>query len=199
MRKILLFTFLILSLCLNLKADGEMILDSSNALQNIIQNKRIPKALVDRSIAMIVLPDVRQGGLVLGGLVGDGIMVQKAQSGWTKPVYASIRGGSVGLQIGYQKSDMVFFILSSKVLEDMLSQKLTLGIDATATAWNYGENYVNMTDFKFTSDIYVFAENKGFFAGLSLGGGVMSVDKNQVSSTSYAQERWQGVLDMLNK
>ncbi len=197
MKKFLVLTFLVFGLTLNLKADGESLLDSSNALQNIMQNKHIPRALVDKAVAIIVLPDVHQGGFLLSGLVGDGIVVQKAQYGWTNPAYASIRGGSLGLQIGYQKSDMVFFVLSPKVLEDMLNHKITLGVDAIATAWNYGENYVNMTDFKFTSDIYVFASNKGFFAGVSLGGGVVSVDKVEVTSTPYAKERWQGVLEKL--
>ncbi len=197
MRSFLYSSFLCLLLSLSLHADGEKILDSSNALQKTIQNKQIPKVLVDKSIAIIVFPDVHQGGLLLGGLLGDGIVVKKEGNSWSKPFHASISGGSLGLQIGYQKSDMVFFILSPKVLKDMLNKKITLGIDAVATAWTYSGNYVNMTDFKFTSDIYVFASNKGFFAGVSLSGGVISIDKSDVSSTQYAQRRWQGVLDKL--
>ncbi len=197
MKKILYICFAFLIFCLDLYADGEKILDSSNALQKTIQNKQIPKALVDKSVAIMVFPDVHQGGLLLGGLLGDGLVVARDADGWSEPFEASISGGSLGLQIGYQKSDMVFFILSPKVLNDMLNKKITLGADAIATAWNYSGNYVNMTDFKFTSDIYVFASNKGFFAGVSLSGGVVSINKQTLSSTEYAKQRWQGVLDRL--
>lgn len=197
MRKILLFSMLIWFFSVNANADGERLLDSSNALQNIIQSKNIPKALVDKSVAMIVFPDVHQAGFLLGGLMGDGIVVQKSEFGWNKPLHASIRGGSLGLQLGYQKSDMVLFVLNSKVISDMMSKKITLGADATITAWNYGENYTDLTDFKFTSDIYVFASNKGFFAGVSFSGGVIEIVPKAVSSTTYALQRWQGVLDKL--
>lgn len=182
----------------NIYADGEKIIDSANALQTILQTKKIPPLLVQKSNAIVVFPDVHQAGLFIGGLAGKGIMVKKDEFGWSAPLSVDIKGGSLGLQIGYQNSDLVFFVLNPEVTNDMLKQKVTLGVDASITAWDLGGNYVDMTDFKFTSDIYVFASNKGLFAGISFGGAVISLDENQATSTTYALKRWQSVLDRLN-
>lgn len=183
----------------NVYADGEKIIDSANALQIIVQNKKIPKQLVENANAIVVFPDVHQAGLFIGGLAGDGIIVKRDKLGWTDPLLVDIKGGSLGLQIGYQNSDLVFFILNPTVTNDILSQKVTLGVDASITAWDFSENYVDMTDIKFTSDIYVFASNKGLFAGISFGGAVISTNKNQATSTTYALQRWRGVLEKLQK
>lgn len=197
--KKLLFILIFIIFNVNIYADGEKMLDSSNALQTIIQSKNIPKALVDKTVAIAVFPDVSQAGFIVGGIMGSGIMVKKDGSSWSAPLHVKIAGGSLGVQIGYQKSDMVFFILSADVVNSIFTNKTTIGVDATATFWDKGGTYVDMTDFKFTSDIYVFASNKGLFAGVSLGGTVLSKDDEDISSTEYATQRWQGVLDMLSK
>lgn len=182
----------------NVYADGEKIIDSANALQKIMKSKKIPKILIQSSSAVVVFPDIHQAGLFIGGLAGEGIMVKRNEFGWSVPLSVDIKGGSLGLQIGYQSSDLVFFILNPTVVNDILDKKITLGVDASITAWDLGGTYVDMTDFKFTSDIYVFASNKGLFAGISFGGAVISINEDQVTSTTYALQRWQGVLEKLD-
>ncbi len=180
-------------------ADGEKILDSANALQNLIQNKQVSPQLANQTVAIAVFSNVHQAGFFLGGLVGEGIIIRRNEFGWSEPLGVKIKGGSLGLQFGYQSSDMVFFVLNSEVANDMYNQKVTLGADASITAWNMGGAYVGATDIKLTSDIYVLTSNKGLFAGVSFGGAVVNIDKSPITSTPYALRRWRGVLDMLNR
>lgn len=183
--------------CISAKADGEDILESANALQNIVQTRKIPKQLIDKTKLIAVFSDVNQVGFLLGGLVGDGLLVQKQENSWSDPLHVNLKGGSLGLQFGYQKSDLVFFVLNQKVADEMTKRKITLGVDASVAFWDFGENYTDMTDISFTSDIYVFASNKGLFAGVSLGGVVFNVSDQTITTTSYARQRLQSVLQML--
>ncbi len=180
-------------------ADGEKILDSANALQSLVQKRQISSQLAQNSVAVAVFSNVHQAGFFLGGLVGNGVIVKRNEFGWSEPIGIEIKGGSLGIQFGYQNSDLIFFILNSKIANDMYNQKITLGVDASITAWNMGGAYVGQTDVKLTSDIYVLASNKGLFAGVSFGGAVLKLDNTPLSSTPYAIERWRGVLNMLER
>lgn len=197
MRKILFFSIFALIFALHVNADSERIIDSANTLQKIIQKKEVPKALINKTSAIVVFPNVHQAGFFLGGMFGDGIVSRKNEFGWSKPSYVNIKGGSLGIQFGYQQSGIVLFVLNPTIANDMMSQKITLDVDASITIWNLGDNYADATDIKFTSDIYVFAVNKGVFAGVSFGGANINVDDKPIIYTDYALQRWQNVLNML--
>lgn len=197
MKKILILCVFTWIFSLHVNADGERIIESANTLQKILQKKSVPKPLLDRTVAIVVFPDAHRAGFFVGGIFGKGILAKRNEFGWSEPTYVNIKGGSLGLQFGYQQSGMAFFVLNPSIANDMVSQKITLGIDASITAWNFGDNYVDMTDFKFTSDIYAFAVNKGIFAGISFGGAGINLDRNSQVNNEYAMQRWQEVLNSL--
>ncbi len=180
-----------------LNADSERLIEASNALAKILHKKNITNALIKRSAAIAVFPRVHQAGFVLGGLGGKGVVVRKNGSSWSNPININIKGGSLGLQVGYQQSAMVFFILNPQIANDITQRKVTLDVDASITIWDFGTDYSDSTDSKFTSDIYVYAKNKGVFAGVSFGGAVINLDKNQIRSSSYAYKRWTDTLGMI--
>lgn len=197
MRKILIFSIFVLFFSVHVNADAERVIDSANTLKKIIQKKEVPKELINRTSAIVVFPNVHQAGFFLGGMFGDGIVSRKNEFGWSEPTYVNIKGGNLGLQFGYQQSAMVLFVLNPTIANDMMSQKITLDLDASITIWNFGDNYADATDIKFTSDIYVFAVNKGIFAGISFGGAGISVDDEPTIYTDYAMQRWQEALSTL--
>src|SRR5579864_486116 len=59
----------------------------------------IPVSLVERAQCIVIVPNLKRVGLVVGGKYGKGIMTCRKGSGWSSPAVMRIEGGSVGLQI----------------------------------------------------------------------------------------------------
>jgi lipid-binding SYLF domain-containing protein len=79
-------------------------------------------------------------------------------------------GGSLGLQIGAEITDVVLLIMTKKGLQGLLSSEFTLGADMSAAAGPTGRRSELQTDLKFTTDIVTYSRTQGLFAGLSLSG-----------------------------
>ncbi len=197
MKKALFALTLAMFFSLALKADAERLIEASNSLKTILSIKNIPRAILQRSAAVAVFPKVHQAGLFLGGMAGQGVVVKRNAYGWSKPININIKGGSLGFQFGYQQGSMVFFVLNPNIAKDMTHRKITLDVDASITAWNFGDNYSDATDFKLTSDIYMFTKNKGAFAGVSFGGAVINVENVQPQNTQYSMDRWKNTLELM--
>lgn len=197
MKKIFSLIMLGMIFALGLSANSERLLNASNSLQDILDLKKVPKNLIRKSAAIVVFPTIHQGGFFVGGMGGKGVVVRRTGFGWSKPLSINIKGGSLGLQFGYQQGSMVFFVLNKKIAKDMMSRKITLDVDASITLWDFGDNYSDSTDFKLTSDIYVFTKNRGVFAGVSFGGAVVNVDNVQLTNTPYALKRWNKTLSSM--
>ena len=196
---VLLGTFVFLN---TLIGSEEKVLEASNSLQLIIRNsgQSIPPMLIKKAQAIAVFPSVTKIGFLFGGLFGEGVMSKRTQDGWSDPINLKIKGGSVGLQFGFESSDIVLFILKPSIVEDMLDTKITLGVDASVSAGPIGGSYEEMTDFKLSQDIYAYANNSGLFVGASLGGTVMSVnDKDTTVPSSYASRTFIETIKRLDK
>lgn len=197
-KSIVFVLFLSFSAGLSLKAESEIVIDSANVVQSIVQSEDriIPKPILEKCVAIAVFPSVKQGGFFVGGLYGEGLFVLKEDEGsWSEPLSITITGGSIGYQFGFQASDMLFFILSSKLAKEMVGNKTTLGVDTSVAAGPFGKNFLGMTDTGFTKDIYIYSNNRGIFAGISLGGAYFEVGNEPiVSQTEYALKRWNEAL-----
>src|SRR6266496_5835953 len=76
-------------------------------IMNIPENA-IPEELMARAHGIAVIPHVVKGAFGLGGQGGKGLMSQRREDGsWSTPAFVEIGGGSFGLQIGVQASDVV--------------------------------------------------------------------------------------------
>ncbi len=71
------------------------------------------KGLADSSAGVLVFPDVTQGGLIIGGEYGQGVMFKQ---GRTEGHY-NIAGGSLGLQIGAQTFSQAYFFTTPEALK----------------------------------------------------------------------------------
>jgi lipid-binding SYLF domain-containing protein len=54
----------------------------------------------------------------------------------------------------------------------------TLGADAAVAAGPVGRRAEASTDWQLKAEIYSYARSRGFFAGISLDGSVLAIDKN---------------------
>jgi lipid-binding SYLF domain-containing protein len=138
---------------------------------NVPDGSGIPREVLGRAHGVAVFPGVVKGALLIGGTSGDGVVtVRRPDGSWSPPAIFRMSGGSLGLQIGAEITDVVILIMTPKGLQGLLSSEFTIGADMSATAGPTGHRSELATDLKFTTDLVTYSRTKGLFAGLSLGG-----------------------------
>ena len=88
----------------------------------------------------------------------------------------SLKGGSVGFQIGGQSSDFVLLVMNDKGIDNLIKSKFTLGADASIAAGPVGRNAEAGTDLRMRAEILSYSRSRGVFAGISLEGASLSQD-----------------------
>ena len=172
MKKILLAIFCVLAL----GANDELVLNASNSFTKTMRkNPDAPvKALLQNAKAVVIFPSITKVGFVLGGMHGKGVMLVGNPYAPSEMMVVDISGGSIGLQLGYENSALVLFILKDSLVADIKDAKITINADASFAFADTGKFYGKVSDFSFTSDIYAYTDNDGFFAGASFGGAVLA-------------------------
>lgn len=138
----------------------------------------IPEWLLEEAHCLAVIPGVVKVGFVFGGRHGRGLVSCRIDSGWSRPSFVSITGGSFGLQIGAQATDFVLVFANRKAAERLTENKFTLGGDASVAAGPVGRTASAGTDVKLQTEIYSYSRSRGLFAGLSLEGSSLATDDN---------------------
>jgi lipid-binding SYLF domain-containing protein len=142
-------------------------------------DRGVPEALLKNCRCIAVIPQVLKGALVYGARFGTGVMSCRNEHGtWSPPSFVRLYGGSWGLQIGGESSDLVLFFTSERGARSLMtSSQITLGGQASVAAGPFGRSGEASTDLKLNAEIYTYAKSKGLFAGLSLAGARLSADK----------------------
>ena len=160
-------------------SEEERAIESANVLTEImnIPENSVPDELMARAHGIAVIPHVVKGAFGLGGQWGKGLMSQRGEDGrWSPPAFVEIGGGSFGLQIGVQATDVVLVFTDEEGIRGLLKGKLKLGADASATAGPVGRKAEVGTDVLLRSGIFAYSRSKGLFAGISLDGSVVAID-----------------------
>lgn len=138
-----------------------------------------PLDLLSKAKCIIVIPGVKKAALGIGGRFGYGAAVCRSENGegsWGAPLMVSLKGGSVGFQIGGQSSDFVLLVMNSRGIEHLLRSKFTLGADASIAAGPVGRNAEASTDLQMRAEILSYSRSRGIFAGISLEGASLRQD-----------------------
>lgn len=151
---------------------------AAEALREImrIPEKAIPKEVFDAAECVAVFPSTIKGGFIIGGQKGDGIVSCRRDQGWSAPVFLDMSGGSIGAQIGAQSTDYVLLFMNRSGIDHLLSNKLTLGGEASVAAGPVGREAGASTDWKLNAQVLSYSRSKGLFAGVELKGVVISTD-----------------------
>ena len=137
----------------------------------------IPEVLLKRAYGIAVIPHVVKGAFGIGGRYGKGLVAQRtADGGWGTPLFIEIGGGSFGLQLGVEATDVVMVFTNRDGIKPLLKGKLKIGADASATAGPVGRQAEAGTDILLKSAIYSYSRSKGLFAGIALDGAVIQLD-----------------------
>ena len=151
-------------------------------------DKGIPQDLLDKASCVAIVPGVTKGGLGLGGTYGRGVVLcRSGHANWSAPAFITVEGGSAGLQLGLEKVDLVMLIMNREGMDKLLSDKFTLGADASVAAGPVGRHTSADTDVKMTAQILTYSRAKGLFGGIALNGAVVKPD-NEANHSFYGKE-----------
>lgn len=151
-------------------------------------DKGIPTNLLDKSECVAIVPGMSKGGIGVGGRYGKGVvMCRKGDRSWTAPSFLTVEGGSFGLQLGFEKVDLVMLITNRHGMEALIGDKFTVGADAAAAAGPVGRNVSADTDIKMNAEILTYSRAKGLFGGLALNGAVVKQDRDAIR-TFYGKD-----------
>ena len=99
--------------------ETERLENSAVVLQEILNvPDNIPHDLLEKAECVIVFPSVRKAAFIVGGSYGRGAMVcrtgENFRGPWGAPAMYALEGGSVGLQIGGEATDLVLLVMNKK-------------------------------------------------------------------------------------
>ncbi len=191
-RVFLVATFLMFAALLeaqNKQKWEEKLNDVHNVLEemNKLPESQVPAAIMNEAEAIMIIPRVIKGGLLVGGRHGKGVAIIRSESGqWSNPVFVNITGGSIGWQIGAQSTDIILVFKRSDKLKYFEKSEFTLGADAAIAAGPVGRQVGAGTDITFEAEVYSYSRSRGIFAGISLEGSSIQLNE-KANETFYEQ------------
>jgi lipid-binding SYLF domain-containing protein len=164
--------------------------NASRVLSEILRipEESIPSKLLNEAQAIAVIPDVVKAGFVVGGRRGKGLVAVRGSDGtWSNPSFIILTGGSIGFQAGVQSADVILVFRNGRGVDSIVNGKFTLGGDASVAAGPVGRSAQASTDEQLKAEIYSYSRARGLFAGISLDGAVMQIDK-KANAAMYGRD-----------
>jgi lipid-binding SYLF domain-containing protein len=149
----------------------------------------IPHDLMDKSRCVVVVPGMKKAGFIFGAKYGRGFAVcrKRGGTGWSAPAAMRVEGGSVGFQIGASETDVVLLVMNDGGMKNLLSDKFTIGGEATAAAGPVGRDATAQTDAMLKAEMLSYSRSHGLFAGISLEGATLRPD-GEADKELYGRE-----------
>jgi SH3 domain-containing YSC84-like protein 1 len=146
------------------------------------------RVYVQNAYAVLIMPEVLKAGFLLGVNYGNGVLlVRDPQSGqWGDPAFYTLGGGSLGLQVGMQSSDMIFTIMNEEAVKKLLAHGVKFGADAGVAAGPLGAQVGTATTTNLGEDVYAWGRSAGLFGGFWLDG-TMLMPKNEWNQAYYGR------------
>jgi lipid-binding SYLF domain-containing protein len=175
-----MFRFFSLALCFTLTAVS---LFAQNKEQGRLENAglvmeeilnlpdSIPQDLLNKAECVIVVPSVTKVAIGIGGSYGRGAMVCRSGASfdgpWSAPAMYALEGGSVGLQLGAQSTDLVLLVMNTRGVEALLSTKVQLGANMSAAAGPKGRDTGASTDASLRAEMLSYSRSSISVGGAS--------------------------------
>jgi len=142
-------------------------------------DKGVPQSVLEKAQCIVVVPGLKKAAFIVGGQFGRGFASCRKAGGWGAPAAMKIEGGSFGLQLGGQSTDVILLVMNQRGMDRLVSDKFTIGADAAAAAGPVGRDAKADTDIMLKAEILSYARSRGAYAGLSLEGATMRPDNDE--------------------
>ncbi len=133
-------------------------------------------SLLARAKAVMIVPELSKGGLIVGGQGGAAVLVvRKPDGSWSDPAFYSIGGGTLGLQAGFQQSRTVFFIMTDRARDQWINNQVKFGGQDGEGVFVVGqENKSSIT--QDNADVVAWVHAHGAYGGINVEGTSISFD-----------------------
>ena len=158
------------------------------------QDHSIPMNILQQATCVGVVPGLIKGAFVFGAQYGQGVVTCRTGHGWSAPVFIRMAGGSWGLQIGGQSTDLVLIAVNDHGFQDLLKNKFKIDADAAASAGPVGRNSQAATDWKMNAELLTYSRSKGLFAGIDLDGTSVSQNRDDTELYYGTDHSFQSIL-----
>jgi lipid-binding SYLF domain-containing protein len=159
-----------------------------------VPDKAVPNQIASKAVCIGVVPSMKKGALIVGADYGQGVVTCRTASGWSAPVFIRMAGGSWGLQIGGQSTDLVLVAMNDKGFQDLLHSKFKIGADASAAAGPVGRNAQASTDLSLRAELLTWSRSRGAFAGIDLSGTSVSQNNDDTDAFYGSSHPFQEIL-----
>lgn len=149
------------------QSHAELERDSRAALNNLIAQNQTAKDLNAKAVAVLVFPDVKKAGFIIGGQYGEGVLWR----GDKAAAFYNTGGASVGLQAGAQEYGYALFFMTEEAVKALnAADGFEVGIGPSIVVVDQG--YAKATTTTTIKDnIYAFIfSQKGLMAGIGIQG-----------------------------
>ncbi len=173
-------------------------LDAAGRVIQEIQSvpaKAIPDWIVSKATCVAVIPGYKKAAFIVGGSYGQGVVTCRTARGWSAPAFIQLEGGSWGLQIGGQSTDLILVAVNQKGLQDLLHSKFKIGAGASAAAGPVGRNAQADTNLTLHSELLTYSRSRGVFAGIDLNGTVVHQNTDDTRAFYGHDIPFQQILD----
>lgn len=141
-------------------------------------------AYLKQAKAVMVVPQLLKAGLIVGGSAGDAVVLSRtADGGWSGPSFHTLAGGSIGLQIGAEASQVIVAVMTDKGLSQLTSDQFELGVDASISVGTVGGGAGAGSVGSMEADMVSFSRSKGLFGGGALDGTLIRTQPDR--NTAY--------------
>lgn len=169
------------------RAPGQDLVDQAADVVLRLRKETKPHSLdvlFAQAKGVVVLPALYRAGYIGGLEVGQGVLAARGEAGfYSEPAFLRVASGSVGLQIGIQRTSTILFLMSDQALEAATRGDLSLGTGASIAVLTWGEAHT-LDVLSHLPDVYALMDPAGFFAGVSLNGAVLQADR-QLDAARY--------------
>jgi lipid-binding SYLF domain-containing protein len=190
MRLLLVAAVAITPLLAKDNSDAKRLDEAASVLSEVMSapDKGIPREMLEHSHCIVIVPGLKTAAFVFGAKYGKGYLSCRNASGpgWSAPGTVRIEGGSFGFQIGGSETDVIMLVMNERGAEKLLSDKFTLGAEASVAAGPVGRTTTAQTDAQMHADILSWSRSQGLFAGLALEGATLRQDLDD-NATIYGK------------
>ena len=172
--------------------EQERVTESGNVMKDLLNSSNgIPTKVLNTAECVIVLPNTKKAGFIVGGSYGRGVMTCRGGANfdgpWSAPSMMESSGASFGLQAGGQATDFVILVMNDKGARALMKGKLKLGGDASVAAGPVGRDAEASTNASMSAEMLSYSRARGVFAGLSLAGSTLKPD-NGANENLYGKK-----------
>ena len=144
-------------------------MDSSatSALKTLYADNPAARELGKKAKAVLVFPDVVKGGFMIGGQIGNGVLLRKGRA----VGYYNLTAASYGLQAGLQRFGYALFLMNASAMDYLKkSGGWEVGVGPSLVIVD-GGMAKTMTTTTLRDDVYAFVfDQTGLMAGAGLQG-----------------------------